>query len=712
MKQSLLLAFIVCFLSVQLANAQSCNSQRYIDTVFHNVTTTTDVYFGTATPYGLFAQPQDLYMDIYEPANDTVSKRPVIVYQFGGGFVIGWRTEPDIPAFCTYFAQLGYVVVTIDYRIGLNALDTNSSVRAFYRGVQDERSAIRYLCQNASQYKLDTNYIFLAGTSAGCFCGLANAFMTDADRPAETFGSTLEPDDLGCMDCSGNTDYGKRMPKLAGIINCWGAMLDTNLINPGENTPVVSFHGDQDPLVPYDYGFPFQVNVFPQVFGSHLIHKRLTTLGIRNELHPLVGYGHEPELTAPDLNDTIYNYSRKFLYPILQPNTSAITGDTLVCTGNSLVTYSVLATQGSEYCWQVNGGGTIASTSGNTAYIVWNSAGPASISVQELNEIGAAGEVQTLQVNVVASPQATFTDSVDWVNAYFANNSTNATSYTWLFGDSTSSSLINPSHTYGASGNYQVSLIAYNGVCSNTYTTPVVIDACPGAAFNSAISNVVDVAFQNNTMHANSYMWYFGNGDSSSATNPTETYNNSGRYGVTLIATNQYCSATFTDSVTIDICPVASFTYRFQNQFAFFNADTLNVVAYKWNFGDGDSVVQNVGGIIHQYAQPGIYTVILTVTDQFGCTDTSAQLVNLLTTVVENFEDAIKVNCDLNNTCSINLPGEASYNLQVFDLAGKLLVDQKISGNYVLPINNYPAGMYFMCISNSSGSSTRKFVKQ
>src|SRR2546426_749252 len=145
MKRIVLFAILSFFLLSSAFSQSSCSSLRYQDTIFHSVTETTGIYFGTATPYGILASPQDLYLDIYEPANDTLTHRPFIVYQFGGGFAVGWREEPDIPQFCTYFAQLGYVVVTIDYRIGFNATDTASTVRAFYRALQDERSAIRFL---------------------------------------------------------------------------------------------------------------------------------------------------------------------------------------------------------------------------------------------------------------------------------------------------------------------------------------------------------------------------------------------------------------------------------------------------------------------------------------------------------------------------------------------------------------------------------------
>src|SRR2546425_449007 len=148
-----ILLLVVSVLSSLCTRSQLCTSLRYQDTIFHQVTVTTAM-FGTATPYGLLALPQDLSLDFYEPAGDTLAKRPLIVFQFGGGFTIGWRSEPVIPQFCEYFAKCGYAVASIDYRIGLNPLDTNSTVRAYYRGVQDERSAIRFLCQRAQQYKL------------------------------------------------------------------------------------------------------------------------------------------------------------------------------------------------------------------------------------------------------------------------------------------------------------------------------------------------------------------------------------------------------------------------------------------------------------------------------------------------------------------------------------------------------------------------------
>src|SRR5688572_19714468 len=121
--KSFFLFFFTFHLSL-FSFSQACNSLRYQDTIFHSVTITT-FKFGTATPYGLLAQPQDLFLDFYEPTGDTLTNRPLIVFQFGGGFTIGWRSEPVIPQFCDYFAKCGYAVASIDYRLGLNPLDTS-----------------------------------------------------------------------------------------------------------------------------------------------------------------------------------------------------------------------------------------------------------------------------------------------------------------------------------------------------------------------------------------------------------------------------------------------------------------------------------------------------------------------------------------------------------------------------------------------------------
>jgi len=552
MKRTLLLvsSILVSVFSI----AQSCNSLRYQDTIFHNVTVST-FKFGTATPYGLLAQPQDLYLDFYQPNGDTLSKRPLIVFQFGGGFTIGWRSEPDIPGFCNYFAKCGYAVASIDYRIGLNPLDTNSTVRAYYRGVQDERSAIRYLCQRAPQFKFDTSLIVLTGTSAGCFCAFANAFTNDAERPASSFGSFLEPDDLGCLDCSGNTDFAQHIPHIKAIVNQWGAIMDTAFIETSENTPVISFHGDQDILVPYTFGYPFSLPVFPHVYGSASIHPRLTNVGIKNVLHPLVGFGHEPELFAPQLNDTIYNYTRPFLYELLKPVTSDITGDTILCAGTP-ATYSVINTTGSKYCWSISANGAVVDDNNNSITVIWNDTGTVSVTVKELNYIMAAGEERSFQTQVIPHAISNFSFTTNELEVSFTNLSADANFWFWDFGNDSSSLLENPApQNYASGGTYEVTLIATNDICADTYSATFVIDSCPLAAITYQL-NSHNAFFYTPVTNTTSYFWNFGNGDSASVASPNvfHQYPQNGNYLITVTVENQLgCKATDTLTISVDV---------------------------------------------------------------------------------------------------------------------------------------------------------------
>ncbi len=261
MNRTLLIAILAFVVFPPVIKAQSsCTSLRYQDTIFHAVAQTDSIYFASAVPF-LSDTIENLYLDIYQPANDTLKTRPVIVYQFGGGFVIGWREEPDIPQFATYFAQLGYVVATIDYRIGLNPADSSSGIRAFYRATQDERSAIRFLSQNAQQFGIDTTRIILTGTSAGCFCGFANCYMDSSNWPLSIHGLPGDTADLGCVDCSGNTDLGHHIPHPLAMINMWGAILDTNFITLPKGVPTVSFQGTLDDLVPVRLRVPFSATL-------------------------------------------------------------------------------------------------------------------------------------------------------------------------------------------------------------------------------------------------------------------------------------------------------------------------------------------------------------------------------------------------------------------------------------------------------------------
>jgi PKD repeat protein len=293
--------------------------------------------------------------------------------------------------------------------------------------------------------------------------------------------------------------------------------------------------------------------VFPQVYGSVPIHERLTNLGVLNVLHPLVGYGHEPELLNPQVNDTIYNYTRPFLYSLLKPVTSAITGDTVVCEGTT-VTYKVANTNGSNYCWSITGNGTLVADNNNTITVLWNVTGAGSVSVKELNYILAEGEVQSFQTEVVAPAQSNFSFVTNELEVAFTNLSSAASGYQWSFGDNTFTSDTNPApKNYASGGTYQVTLIAANSFCADTFASTLTIDSCPVADITYQLTNQ-NAFFYSPVTNTVSYFWNFGDGDSAAVGSPNvfHQYPLAGEYLITLTVQSQLgCKETDTMSILI-----------------------------------------------------------------------------------------------------------------------------------------------------------------
>jgi PKD repeat protein len=342
----------------------------------------------------------------------------------------------------------------------------------------------------------------------------------------------------------------------------WGAILDTNYITAYKNTPSILIQGTEDDIVPYTSGYPFQLPVFPVVYGAVPIHARMNAVGLQNELVPLVGYSHEPELLYPQLNDTIYNYSRRFLFPLFLPGTSAIRGDSIVCL-KSPAYYSVVNTPGSSYCWQLNGNGTIVQNSNSAIAVMWNDTGHVSVSVSELNNIDASGPVKIFQTYVSSVPDASFTCNIDQLEVAILNHSSGAATYFWNFGNDSTSDFLNPVVAYASGGTYHITLIADNSFCADTFSSTITIDSCPHAYFTYAQSGM-NAFFYADTTYTSAYNWNFGDGDSASipSTGIFHQYTAGGTFMVVLRVENELkCSSADTVFITFSdagINPVAN----------------------------------------------------------------------------------------------------------------------------------------------------------
>ena len=282
---------------ITLISLLSTQDTRYIDEVFENVDIIENVVYGNAPdlPFIFLFEWNtvdiDLDMDIYEPANDNESQRPVIIFLHPGAFFSGSKESDDMVTLSNSAAKRGYVAISANYRLGLNIVSTYSGERAVYRGVQDASALVRYLREYHEELRIDPDNIFIWGSSAGSFIGLHLAYSDDSERPESTYGGGSDPD-LGCIDCEGNNYNHSSKPDA--LVSCWGAIGDLDWINSDDNIPTIMFHGTSDLVVPYDYGLPFTINIaLPIVYGSSQIYNRLNSLNIESEIYLEQNEGHE-----------------------------------------------------------------------------------------------------------------------------------------------------------------------------------------------------------------------------------------------------------------------------------------------------------------------------------------------------------------------------------------------------------------------------------
>ncbi len=141
--------------------------------------------------------------------------------------------------------------------------------------------------------------------------------------------------------------------------------------------------------------------------------------------------------------------------------------------------------------------------------------------------------------------------------AAFKNLSQGGTDWIWEFGDNTTSTDFEPTHTYTAIGTYNVRLIAIDtSTCNKRDTSAyftISVFPIPTAAFtwtpNPPVENTI-TNFINQSSGATRYLWEFGDGASSTATNPSHQYNSTGVFRATLYA---YNAANCVDSLTQDV---------------------------------------------------------------------------------------------------------------------------------------------------------------
>ncbi len=211
------------------------------------------------------------------------------------------------------------------------------------------------------------------------------------------------------------------------------------------------------------------------------------------------------------------------------------------------------------------------------------------------------------------------------------NSSSGNWSYLWDFGNGVTDTVLSPNViSYDTWGNYTLKLEVFSDNCSDEVQTQIIINPpVPTVKFSGSGDGCrpLTVEFENESLNADSYVWNFGDGGSSVATNPTYTYYNPGTYTVQLTATGfgGDVSTFFNiDSVIVRENALAAFSHAptevsIPNEpVQFLNLSTF-ASTYSWDFGDGN--ISTEQSPTHLYTEAGVYDVVLVANNEYDCID-------------------------------------------------------------------------------------------
>ncbi len=285
--------------------------------------------------------------------------------------------------------------------------------------------------------------------------------------------------------------------------------------------------------------------------------------------------------------------------------------------------------------WYWNFGDGTTSNLQNPAH-TYNNAGNYSVMLIVTSAGGCKDTLVSPNLVSVSSPAAAFSKTMNGTCAPalvdFNDNSINAVSWMWDFGDNTFSAVQHPSKIYNTPGIYTIKLTVTNALgCTHTITkTDFIKVNGPGTAFTMSYAGQcapVQVSFNDQSLQAVNWVWNFGDGTTSTLASPTHLYSDSGSYTVTLITQDTAgCSSAYTMASPLQVNPQAQAAFTVSgttgcSPFAInVTNNSISATNYQWNFGDGGYANTNTPN--HIYTQAGSFQIELIANNIFGCADT------------------------------------------------------------------------------------------
>ena len=303
-----------------------------------------------------------------------------------------------------------------------------------------------------------------------------------------------------------------------------------------------------------------------------------------------------------------------------------------------------------DFLWTFEGGSPATSGEENPL-VVFEDGGDWDVTMTVINETGDDVLQMTDFINVIGQPLSDFSYNINGNEVEFTNFSDYGETYIWTFGDGSSSTEEEPTHTYTADGTFTVILTVDNECGSNSTSTEIIISLAPIPSFtisgDSEGCAPLTVNYQNTSSNSpDTYAWEFEGGSPATSTDadPEVSYTASGMYDVTLTVTNVNGSntETFTDYITINDLPNAAFIADEDGLIVTFTDQSSGADSYAWAFGDGNTSTE--ANPTHTYGAEGVYTVTLETTNECGTTSEEITI-NNYTPVSALFTSVITSGC-------------------------------------------------------------------
>ena len=289
------------------------------------------------------------------------------------------------------------------------------------------------------------------------------------------------------------------------------------------------------------------------------------------------------------------------------PSVSATASPAAICNGAT----SVLTASGANtYSWN---------TGGNTSSITVTPSSTTTYTVTGTNTAGCTGTA-TVSVTVNPLPSVTATASPATIcnGASTVLTASGANTYSWNTGGNTASITVTPSSTttYTVTGTTTAGCTSTASITINVIQSPVVDYSTTQSHCGQSDGNIMT----NVTGGIPPYIYQWSNGANTSNLNNISA----GNYTLTVSDSNG-CSSYISIILSDAPMPQANFAPKPQittidDPIIYFENYSIGASSYQWDFGDGYSSTDYSPS--HKYDLPGVYYVVLSVSDQYGCTDT------------------------------------------------------------------------------------------